>query len=482
MFSSLRSRLLLSYLAVIVTALFIVLLALLAASAVQSNRLLPTLRQLAAVSLGLRREVIALADRGADLEAIRDALDQSAAEQGVRALLLNRSNGRVIYDSNDGGESGDWTGRRIDDVVRPAGEFANLDPNLPIGRYRTPEGSRWLVYAQPLSGQPTGRLLLLAARPEPTAVGFFRQVYLRPLCLSGLIAFLLSVLLAILIARSVARPLQGLADASEAIAQGEYEQQLPWSGPDEVRRVAASFNEMASQVAASQQAQRDLVANISHDLRTPLTSIRGWSQALLDGTANSGQRQQQAATVIHGEAERMERMVKQLLDLARMEAGQLQLARRPVDLGQLLVEVKESFTPRAQEKGVTLDLALQPAPEVFGDRDRLTQVFANLLDNALSHTPSGGQVRLALYLLSDGQVEVIVQDNGRGIPQEELSRIFERFYQVDKSRAETAEGRGSGLGLAIVRELVEAHGGQITARSTPGQDTVFAVRLPANND
>jgi two-component system sensor histidine kinase ResE len=175
-------------------------------------------------------------------------------------------------------------------------------------------------------------------------------------------------------------------------------------------------------------------------------------------------------------------MVKQLLDLARMEAGQLQLARRPVDLGQLLVEVKESFTPRAQEKGVTLDLALQPAPEVFGDRDRLTQVFANLLDNALSHTPSGGQVRLALYLLSDGQVEVIVQDNGRGIPQEELSRIFERFYQVDKSRAETAEGRGSGLGLAIVRELVEAHGGQITARSTPGQDTVFAVRLPANND
>ncbi|MGD8804732.1 MAG: HAMP domain-containing sensor histidine kinase, partial [Chloroflexota bacterium] len=355
MFSSLRSRLLLSYLAVIVTALFIVLLALLAASAVQSNRLLPTLRQLAAVSLGLRREVIALADRGADLEAIRDALDQSAAEQGVRALLLNRSNGRVIYDSNDGGESGDWTGRRIDDVVRPAGEFANLDPNLPIGRYRTPEGSRWLVYAQPLSGQPTGRLLLLAARPEPTAVGFFRQVYLRPLCLSGLIAFLLSVLLAILIARSVARPLQGLADASEAIAQGEYEQQLPLSGPDEVRRVAASFNEMASQVAASQQAQRDLVANISHDLRTPLTSIRGWSQALLDGTANSGQRQQQAATVIHGEAERMERMVKQLLDLARMEAGQLQLARRPVDLGQLLVEVKESFTPRAQEKGVTLD-------------------------------------------------------------------------------------------------------------------------------
>ncbi len=478
MFSTLRSRLLLSYLAVIVTALFIVMLALLAASVVQSNRLLPTLRQLAAVSLGLRREVAVLAERGADLQAISNALDQSAAEQGVRALLLNRNNGRVVYDT---GRDDDWTGRQIDDVVRPPGEFANLDPNLPIGRYRSPEGPVWLVFAQPLAGQPAGRFLLLAARPEPSAASFFRQVYLRPLCLAGLIAFLLSVLLAVLITRSVARPLQGLAEASEAIAQGEYEQQLPLSGPDEVRRVAASFNEMAAQVAASHQAQRDLVANISHDLRTPLTSIRGWSQALVDGTAAGGDRQQQAATVIYAEAERMERMVEQLLDLARMEAGQLQLARQPVDLGQLLTEVKESFGPRAQEKGVTLILALQPAPEVLGDRDRLTQVFANLLDNALSHTPAGGQIRLALYLLSDGQVEVIVQDNGQGIPQEELSRIFERFYQVDKSRAGSAEGRGSGLGLAIVRELVEAHGGQITARSAPGQDTVFAVRLPANN-
>jgi two-component system OmpR family sensor kinase len=476
MFSTLRSRLLLSYLAVIVTALFIVMLALLAASIVQTNRILPALRELAAVSLGLRREAAVLAEQGADLPAIRDALDQSAAEQGARALLLNRSNGRVVYDTGDGG---DWTGRTIADVIRPPGQYANLDPNLPIGRYRAPDGVTWLVFAQPLTAQPTGRLLLLAARPEPSALGFFRQVYLRPLCLSGLIAFLLSVLLALLIARSVARPLQGMAGASEAIAHGDFEQQLPLSGPDEVQRLAASFNEMASQVSASQQAQRDLVANISHDLRTPLTSIRGWSQALLDGTAAGDERRQQAATVIHAEAGRMERMVKQLLDLARMESGQLELARQPVDLGQLLVEVKESFTPRAQEKGVAMALALQPAPQVIGDHDRLTQVFANLLDNALSHTPAGGQVRLALYLLSDGQVEIVVQDNGRGIPQEELSRIFERFYQVDKSRAGSAGGRGSGLGLAIVRELVEAHGGQITARSAPGQDTVFAVRLPA---
>jgi two-component system sensor histidine kinase ResE len=213
-------------------------------------------------------------------------------------------------------------------------------------------------------------------------------------------------------------------------------------------------------------------------LRTPLTSIRGWSQALLDGTAESGERQQQAATVIYAEAGRMERMVKQLLDLARMESGQLELARQPVDLGQLLSEVKDSFEPRAREKGVDLILALQQAPQVMGDGDRLTQIFANLLDNALSHTPAGGRVRLALYLLSDGQVEIVVQDNGRGIPQEELSRIFERFYQVDKSRAASAERQGSGLGLAIVRELVEAHGGQITARSAPDQDTVFAIRLP----
>jgi signal transduction histidine kinase len=318
----------------------------------------------------------------------------------------------------------------------------------------------------------------MVSRPEPTIVAFFRQNYLRPLCQAGLIAFLLSVMLAVLIARSVAQPLGQIAEASEAIAQGDYEQQLPLSGPDEVQRVAGSFNTMALQVAESRQAQRDLVANISHDLRTPLTSVRGWSQALLDGTAASDEQQRQAATVIHAEAERMERMVEQLLDLARLESGQLQLAMELLDLGQLLTSVKDAFTLRAQDKQIDLVLALQPVPAVLGDRDRLTQVFANLLDNALGHTPAGGQVRISLYLLSNGQVEVTVQNDGRGIPQEELSRIFERFYQVDKSRSGAAERRGSGLGLAIVRELVEAHGGQITARSAPGQDTVFAIRLP----
>lgn len=477
MFSTLRSRLLLSYVAVIATALFIVLLALLAVSAGLSNRLAPTLRRLAAVGLGLRREIATLADGGADLDTISAALDGSAAELAVRALLLDRNSRRVVYDTFSDGEA--WTDQRIEDVIRPPGEFSNLDPSLPIGRYRAPDGSAWLVFAQPLANRSTGRLLLLVARPEPSVLNFFRQVYLRPLCQAGLIAFLLSVLLAVLIARSVARPLQGMAEASEAIAGGNYDQQLPLSGPDEVQRVAASFNEMVEQVAGSQRAQRDLVANISHDLRTPLTSIRGWSQALLDGTAASGKRQQQAATVIYSEAERMERMVEQLLDLARIESGQLQLSRQPVDLGQLLAEVRASFRPRAQEKSVELVTEIQPAPLVEGDRDRLSQILANLVDNALSHTPPGGRVRLALYLLSDGQVEVIVQDNGQGIPQEELSRIFERFYQVDKSRAGPAEDRGSGLGLAIVRELVEAHGGQITARSAPGQDTVFTIRLPA---
>ena len=477
MFSTLRSRLLLSYLAVIVTALFFVTLALLAASAAQSNRLVPTLRQLSAISQGVRREVAGLVDRGADLTAIRGVLDQGAEEQAVRLLLLNRSSGRVIYDT--GGEAGNWTGQSIENVTRPPGEFENLDPGLPIGRFRAPDDSVWLVASQPLANRTTSRLLLLVARPEPTVLGFFRQTYLRPLCQAGLIAFLLSVLLAVLITRSVTKPLQQMAEASEAIALGDYEQQLPLSGPDEVRRVAGSFNSMAAQVADTQQAQRDLVANVSHDLKTPLTSMRGWSQALLDGTAATSEQQRQAAAVIYGEAERMERLVEQLLDLARLQSGQLQLVRQNIDLGLLLAQVKETFSPRAQEERVTLTLDTQPVPAVSGDPDRLTQVFANLLDNALGHTSSGGRIQLALHLLSNGQIEVTVQDDGRGIPQEELSRIFERFYQVDKSRATSAEHRGSGLGLAIVRELVEAHDGQITARSVQGQGTVFTIRLPA---
>jgi signal transduction histidine kinase len=252
---------------------------------------------------------------------------------------------------------------------------------------------------------------------------------------------------------------------------------VPPEGPDEVRRVADSFNTMAAQVKATQAAQRDFVANVSHDLKTPLTAISGWSQALLDGAAETPDELQHAAETIYNEAARMARLVNDLLDLARMESGQLQLQRREVDLSEVITDVYRSQLPRARARQIDLRLdALQALP-VYGDPDRLAQVFTNLVDNALTYTPSGGEVRLATRA-ANGSAEGIVTDTGPGIPEAELPRVFERFYRLEKSRARSEDGRGSGLGLAIVAELVAAQGGQVSVTSQVGRGTAFVVRLP----
>jgi signal transduction histidine kinase len=171
----------------------------------------------------------------------------------------------------------------------------------------------------------------------------------------------------------------------------------------------------------------------------------------------------------------MRRLVEGLLDLARLDAGQGNLARGPVDLGALLRSVAEGLELRAAEKGIRLRQEVGPLPALAGDGDRLRQVFTNLLDNALKHTAQGGAVTVAAAA-SDGAVEVVVIDTGPGIPAEDLPRIFERFYQVDKSRK--AAGRGAGLGLAISREIVLAHGGSLRAESVVGLGSKFVVRLP----
>jgi signal transduction histidine kinase len=302
----------------------------------------------------------------------------------------------------------------------------------------------------------------------------------RPLAIAGLMAFVLAIILALTITRSVADPLRKMAGAAEAIAQGEYDQQLSPQGPDEVQRVATSFNTMAAEVKASRQMQRDFVANVSHDLKTPITSIAGWSQALLDGTAGTAAEQRRAAETIHGEAQRMSRMVNELLELTRIETGQLQLGRERVDLNQVLREVHHNLSLRAQEKGLNFQLDVMPVPPVIGDPDRLTQVFTNLAENAITYAPNAGEVRLVARSDNGQWVEGIVEDNGPGVPAEALPRIFERFYQVEKSRTRGDGRQGSGLGLAIVHELVEAHGGQVSASSRPGEGTTFTVRLPAS--
>jgi len=342
------------------------------------------------------------------------------------------------------------------------------------GLFRYTPVDRWLYVSSPLGDQRW--IILVAPQPTLRALGLLGKELLRTLLVAGSVALLFSIILAWLIAHWVTAPLRRMAGASKAVAAGKYDQQLSLTGPEEVQSLAAAFNEMVRRVQTSRQAQRDFVANVSHELKTPLTSIQGFAQAILDGTAQKPEDQQQAARVIYDESDRLRRLVEDLLDLARIDTGQVAFERHQVDLGALLRSVVERLSVRAEEVGVRIESRLPYLPPIVGDGDRLAQVFTNLIDNAVKHSSEGGVVNLRGER-EGGWISIHVDDAGPGIPPEELSRIFERFYQLDKARP-GVRGRGVGLGLAISREIVQAHGGRLVAQSVVGRGSRFTVQLP----
>ena len=368
-----------------------------------------------------------------------------------------------MYDSG-----GEWGGTVAPTALVPQTSARVLDS---VELIEGQDGRRWVFYTPPTG--VVGRSFIVLAKPEPPRFAFFNGMFAQPIRRSLLASIVLAGILAFVIARSVARPLQRMAVAAEAVATGDYDQQVPVAGPTEVREVATSFNQMTKRVQASQIAQRDFVANVSHDLKTPITSIQGWSQALLDGTAD-GEMVTKSAEIIHTEANRMSRMVQELLDLARIESGTFQLKRSDFLLSDLLNRVRDSFLPQAQAKGVALTTQVASDLVLSADADRLAQVLTNLVDNALMHTAADGVVRLTAQQ-DAAKTTITVADTGSGIALDELDRIFERFYQTDKARS---HGRkGTGLGLAIAKEIVEAHGGEISAESRLGYGTTFTIML-----
>lgn len=377
-------------------------------------------------------------------------------------------------------------------VLSPDGRLAAVGPNDPPsipdeaaarmiagqgpnrGRFISTGRGQWLYLSRQMdSGQ---WLVLLAPRPTVrTILGQLREL-ITPIWQAGLVALLASLVLALLLTRWVARPLNNLADAAGEVAAGRYDQHIEASGPAELKGLAHAFNEMVDQVRASQQSQRDFIANISHELKTPLTSIAGFAQAIMDGTASNEGERHRAAEVIHQETQRLRRMVDQLLSLARFDAGQVELSINPIDLAELLENCLVRMQPAAQAAEIELKKDFQELPRIAADADRIAQVVINLLDNAIKNTGQGGWVRLDASSHQHG-VEVGVTDNGRGLDQEQLTRIFERFYQVDRARA-GGESSGAGLGLAISYEIVRAHGGRMEADSSLGRGSRFSFTLP----
>ncbi len=487
---NLRLRLLSSYLLMLTVALGVIALALFVLIGNRAAPPEPTFERLAALTQGLNY-IDFLADIPVDRdsqilhERVHELLAVFARTRNVRTLHIQvtADGTRVVYDSSGSYKAGapvnllrdGYKNRQLEKVLSRGSEQF-------FGRFHDPSGGEWLYCGvmfgrlRQLDRQRNGDLWLLA-EPRPTVslqetLAVFGNALAPPLLQAGVAGILFAVLLAALISRTIAQPLQRLAKAASDVADGDYSVHVPVSGPGEVRTLAESFNRMTSEVLAANTAQRDFLGNVSHDLKTPLTSIQGYAQAIIDGATDEPEA---AAQTIFEEASRLNRMVVELTDLERLQTGKLSMNNDILRIERLSEAVVQSLVVVAEQKNLKLESSAAPTPLVIGDGDRLAQVLVNLISNALKYTPSGGAVHVATDAAPDGVV-VSVRDNGIGIPPDDLARVFERFYQVDKARGPQ---RGTGLGLAIAKEIVEAHGGRISVESDGcGRGATFRVWLP----
>lgn len=462
MFTSLRARLWLTY--AIIILLILSILGLGVFVYVIRN---PVIDRRAIQKLDVSLTIIQkqLNERSLSLRQSPEYLNRISESLSIRLMLFSPER-KLILDT---------------EPQEPIIQWPNSDLSQPKqGRINDQDGNTWLY----TSWSTTKGDTLVLVIPRLGGIQLLRSEQLRQILRddffpnffrAGLIAFVLAILFAAWMGSWITAPLKKIEVASKAVAGGKF-LQIPVEGPDEVKALAGSYNEMVHRVQSTQQSQRDFVANVSHELKTPLTSIQGFSQAIQDGTVNSEQALQKAAGIINTEADRMYRLVVDLLDLARFDAGTISLDQTVLNLKELLTHVTEQLIPQASRAQVHLKLDVESMPTCIGDNDRLAQVFTNLVDNAIKHTPPEGIVRVNAWSES-GLARIQVMDSGDGIHEEHLPRIFERFYKIDKSRKKDREP-GTGLGLAIAQQIVNAHDGWLSVESTVGVGSIFEVVIP----
>jgi two-component system sensor histidine kinase BaeS len=332
-----------------------------------------------------------------------------------------------------------------------------------------------------VNGRQVGVLLLAGSSgrspnsrygPE---IAFLRTVTTSTI-LSAIIAGIIALVLGILLARTLTRPLQELTAATQVMAAGQLGHQVQVRSQDEIGQLATSFNQMSSDLAQESQVRKQMTADIAHDLRTPLTILRGYTEGLKDGALNGSPH---LYNIMYEEVTLLQHLVEDLRTLSLADAGELSLNVRAVDPKALLERTGLAYVMEAEQRGLSLHIdAPDNLPSVMVDADRMTQVFNNLVSNALRFTTQG---EIVLAAAAENQyVQFEVQDTGMGISPDELNHVFDRFYRADESRQRTEDG-SSGLGLAIAKAIVEAHGGQITAVSTLNQGTSFIILLPSHS-
>ena len=324
------------------------------------------------------------------------------------------------------------------------------------------DGTRYLYAARLVNGK--GFILL---RPASSTTSAWRP-HIEGLVAAAVATAALGALIAFLLARAIARPVRRVAEATRGLASSTTTTPLvPVEGARELALLAESFNDVAVALAKAREAEQAFLLSVSHELKTPLTAIRGYAEGLGEGALPVDE----AAATIVAESRRLERLVGDLLDLARMRKAEFSVRREPIDLGAIAQEALRRYDVQARDFGVALEAEGAATSPATGDADRTLQIVSNLVENALRLTPAGGSVRI---VTAPGSIRV--EDTGPGLRPEELGQAFERFYLYSRYGRERPVG--TGLGLAIVKELAEGMGGTVSAESTPGGPTVFTVRLP----
>ena len=379
-------------------------------------------------------------------------VEQMGQITGERIVLADRE-GRIIADSAN----------------KLVGQFVGegwADPVAFIVYRGVPVGA---IYANPLG-----------SADDPQREAFLASIN-RALLLAAVVAGVAAVLLTVGISRRVLKPVEILTAAARRMEKGDLSQRVEVQSNDEIGELARAFNAMADGLARLEELRRNMVSDVAHELRTPLSNIRGYLEAVRDGVMEPTP---EIIDSLYEEAMLLNRLVDDLQELALAEAGQLRLERRPVAPADLVNKALEAVRAQAAARHVTLKADMpHDLPLVDVDPQRIGQVLGNLLRNALTHTPPGGEITISARQrpeLATGAgkswIELSVRDTGEGIPAEHLPYIFERFYRADRSRSRATGG--TGLGLAIAKQLVEAHGGRIGVQSQVGQGTTFTFTLP----
>jgi len=338
----------------------------------------------------------------------------------------------------------------------------------PTGEHRT-----FLAVGQPLQlagkDSPTFGALIVAKKKTDLTNGWLSLVELLFVALG--VGLVVACFLAWYLSRRIARPVLALSDAADQVAEGDYDIDLPpIRSSGEISHLAERFREMASRLSEAEEQERNFLMSVSHELRTPLTAIRGHVEAMREGLADDPEARAESLAVVASEAERLERLVGDVLDLAKLDAHRFTVLHEEVDMGILVDQVYAAFGEEARRRGIDYRCDSDGGPVIVSDGDRVFQIVSNLLANAFRWTPDGGRVELALGA-RNGTVAVSVADTGPGISPAEQDRIFRPFWSRD--------GGGTGLGLAIARELAIALGGRIEVESEPGLGSRFDLVLPA---